>query len=300
MSYGFVSHLIAASCFHFPSLSKYIPDEKYLNILFRGYIGEKMDWDNPVTFNQKMQWLKMNDRRNIYTVMVDKIRVKEFISKQIGSKYVVQTYGTWDDFDEIDFNSLPNQFVLKTNHGCGGMVICKNKDELNIQEVKKKIQKSYGDNYFWYCREWPYKNVKRKVFAEEYMQNGNQNNLVVYKIFNFSGKPELIQVIQDDKTKYETIDYFDTKWNLLDLRQNYPNSIHHLAKPETLEEMLELAGRLSQGIPFVRTDFYEVNGKVIFSEFTFFSDAGFAKFYPRKWDDELGALINLSLAKKEV
>ena len=158
---------------------------------------------------------------------------------------------------------------------------------------------NFHDNYYWGGREWPYKNVRPRVFAEEYMQNGTSQNLTVYKIFNCSGEPTIIQVIQDDKTRKETIDYFDIEWNLLDLHQNYPNSQYHLPKPSTLETMLCLAKKLSKDIPFVRTDFYEVNGKVFFSEFTFYSDDGFERFYPETWDKTLGDKINLALAKND-
>ena len=229
--------------------------------------------------------------------MVDKYLVKEYVSKLIGSDYVVPLLGVWDKFSDIDFDLLPNQFVLKSNHGSGGICICRDKKTLDISSIKKKLLKDFNVNYYYHCREWPYKNIVPKIIAEKYLQNKDNPVLYVYKVMNFNGVPKVIQVIQNDKLPDETIDYFDTKWNLLDLKQNFPNSEHHLPKPTCLEKMLDLSEKCSQGFPFLRTDWYEVDGKVFFSEFTFYSDAGFAKFIPNEWDRKLGDLIDLSLVK---
>lgn len=188
---------------------------------------------------------------------------------------------------------MPNQFVLKCTHDSGGLVICKDKSKIDWDSVKKKLNASMKHNYYYSLREWPYKHVKPRILAERYMQNKQDEHLSVFKIFCFSGEPAIIQTIQNDKTDYESIDYFDTAWELLDLRQNFPNSEVPVAKPQTLEKMIELARMLSQGFPFIRTDFYEINGEVFFSEFTFYSDGGMAAFHPSKWDLELGKKIIL-------
>lgn len=273
-----------------------ISDRSYLKIDYFLNLGKKLNLNNPVTFNEKMQWLKLYNRNPIYTTMADKLEVKNYITEKIGDRYVIKLLGSWDTFDEIDFDLLPEKFVLKTTHGCGGMVICKNKGDLDVEKARKIINKSLKADYFYQGREWPYKNIKKRILAEEYMQDGDSENLTVYKIFNLSGIPTIIQVIQDDKTAKETIDYFDTEWNLLDLKQNFPNSPNHLPKPRTLDDMLELARKLSEGMPFIRTDFYEINGEVYFSEFTFFSDDGFAEFHPGEWDEKLGEKIDLKLS----
>ena len=188
---------------------------------------------------------------------------------------------------------MPNQFVLKTNHDSGTVIICKDKKTFDVDAARKRINKKIHHNYYYAGREWPYKNVNPKIIAEKYMQDKNSDSLNVYKIFDFNGNPTLIQTIQNDKTPDETIDYYDINWELLDLRQNFPNSDHPLPRPETLDEMLYLARILSVGFAFIRTDFYTINGKVYFSEFTFYSDAGFASFEPKEWDLKLGALIQL-------
>lgn len=272
-----------------------VSDEEYLNRQYFLYTGEKLNLQNPKGFNEKMQWLKLYNRKPVFTIMVDKHAVKEYLTPIIGAEHIVPLLATWIHVDEIDINSLPSQFVLKTTHGCGGMYICRDKEQFDINKAKKGLNKSLKKSYFAHSREWPYKNVVPKIIAEKYLQDGNTLNLNVYKIFNFSGTPYLIQTIQNDKTAEETIDYFDTEWNLLELKQNYPNSKHPLPKPKTLDKMLELSKKCSKGIPFIRTDWYEVNGVVFFSEFTFFSDAGMAPFYPTEWDKKLGDMIDLTL-----
>lgn len=281
-----------------------IPDETYIKMMYRIRVGKKLNLDNPQTYNEKLNWLKLYNRKPEYTCMVDKYAVKEYVAQRIGEEYVIPTLGIWDNFDEIDFEKLPEQFVLKCTHDSGGLTICRNKAELDLTKTKKKVTASLKRDYYLGCREWPYKNVPRRIIVEQYMEDtsckelGDDKKILnVYKIFCFSGKPELFQVIQNDKSKYETIDYFDVSWNKLDLRQNFPNSKTPLPKPEKIEEMLEIATKLSRGIPFVRVDLYEVNKKVYFSEMTFFSDAGFAKFEPEEWDYKLGQLIELPKEK---
>ncbi len=270
-----------------------LSDEKYLKKQFMLNTGQKLDLTNPIGFNAKMQWLKLYNRQDIYTTMVDKYSVKSYLTPIIGKEHIAGLLGAWTDPDDIEFAKLPDKFVLKTTHGCGGMFICRDKKKLDFLSVKKQLKKALKRNYYNSCREWPYKNVKPRIIAEEYLQDGDSKILNVYKVFCFSGVPYLIQTIQNDKTRDETIDYFDTKWNLLKLKQNFPNSKVPLKRPKTLDEILELSKACSRDIPFVRTDWYEVNGNVIFSEFTFFSDAGLAKFYPSKWDIVLGNMINL-------
>ena len=268
-------------------------DEEYLKKFFLAKMGYELNLNNPETFNEKMQWLKLNYRCPIFTQMVDKYEVRKYIANIIGEEYSVPLIAVWDSPDDIEFDKLPSQFVLKTTHGCGGMYICRDKSTFDLNGAKKALKKTFYKNYYMYMREWPYKNVQPRVIAEQYMQNGDEVHLKVYKIFNFNGIPKIIQAIQNDKTHDESIDYFDADWNLLDLHQNYPNSKIKTEKPKTLEKMLELSKKCSSGFPFLRTDWYEINGRVYFSEFTFYSDAGMEPFYPEKWDKILGSWITL-------
>lgn len=272
---------------------QWIPDKLFIKMAYRISMKKKLELRDPKTFNEKLQWLKLYDRKPEYTRMVDKYEVKKYVAEQIGEEYIIPTLGVWDSFDAIDFDSLPEQFVLKCTHDSGGLVICRDKSKLNMEAARKKIQKSLGFNYYWCSREWPYKDVKPRILAETYMQDGDKEHLPVYKIFNFGGKPRIIQAIQNDKTENETIDYFDPDWNLLDLRQNFPNSADPLGRPPHLEQMLTLAEKLSKGFPFIRTDWYVINDKVYFSEYTFYSDSGLARFEPTEWDYTFGSWINL-------
>ncbi len=271
---------------------KALPDYDYLKIRFYMRMGSELNLETPQTFNEKLNWIKLYDRKPIYTTMVDKYNVKEYVAGIIGREHTIPTIAVWDKFDDINPAILPERFVLKCTHDSGSVVICKDKSTFDWGAARKKLETARKKNYFWADREWPYKDVQGRIICEEYIDSDHEV-LDVYKIFNFMGEPELIQMIQDDKTENETIDYFDTEWNLLDLRQNYPNSTKHREKPEMLEVILTFARKLSEGIPFVRTDFYISRGKVYFSEFTFFSDSGCERFYPDKWDKILGDKIQL-------
>lgn len=273
----------------FPSL---MDDKIYLTRRYKTRTGRDINWDNPQTFNEKLQWLKVYNRDPIYTTMVDKAAVKEFVAEKIGRKYIIPTIDVYDCFDDIDLEELPNRFVLKCTHDSGSVVICKDKNVFDIESARNKLENARKKNYFWPDREWPYYGVPRRIIAEEFIES-KSDMLEVYKIFNFMGTPEIIQVIQDDKTSRETIDYFDTSWNLLELRQNFPNSKKHLPKPKQLQTILELSKALSQDSPFIRTDFYITDNEILFSEFTFYTDSGCELFHPDDWDEKLGRLIVL-------
>lgn len=422
-------------------ISRLIPDEPYIKLKYYWAFGKWPNLKKPKTFNEKVNWLKLHDRNPLYTTMVDKYEAKKYVAQRIGEEYIIPTYGVWERFEDIDFDSLPNQFVLKGTHDGGSLIIVRDKSKMDIEEAKKKLTKSLKTNYYWHGREWPYKNVKPRIIAEQYMEddrtaelrdykifsfdgvmkalsiaanqqnegeetkldffdidfkhlditNGHDNadfppakperfeemkhytdvlskhfpylhidfyevngqvyfgeltfsywgamvpfepekwdrtfgewikvpeingegyaligeeyviwlhqaeyhkprSLNVYKILCFNGKPEIIQTIQNDKQEDETIDYYDTNWKLLDLRQNFPNSKVPLDRPRNLQKMLAFAEKLSAGHPLLRVDVYEISGKIYFSEFTFFSDDGMASFDPAEWDERLGEKIFL-------
>lgn len=275
------------------SLLNYLPDAAYLKLKYRIRTGKKLDLKDPGTFNEKLQWLKLHDRKPEYTTMVDKAAVKDYVAEQIGREYLIPTLGVWEHFDDIDFDTLPNQFVLKCTHDSGGLVICRDKEKLDREAAKKKIEKSLKTNYFYRSREWPYKDVQPRILAEAYMEDRQHRDLPVYKFFCFHGQPRIIQVIQNDKQANETIDYFDPQWNRLELRQNYPNSPVPMEKPEKLTDMLRIVSKLAGDKPFLRVDLYLVNGDLYFSEYTFYSDAGFSTFHPESWDEILGSWMKL-------
>ena len=273
---------------------RFIPDKTMLKLEYRIKFHKPLNLKDPKTFNEKLQWLKLYNRKDIYTTMVDKIAVKEYVKAAIGEEYVIKTLGVWTQFDDIDFDELPNQFVLKCNHDSGSVVLCRDKASFDKEKAREVLTRGLGNNAYYFGREWPYKNVKPRIFAEEFVQDAQHAFLPVYKLFCFNGTPKIIQTIQNDKQPNETVDYFDADWNRLDIRQDFPNSVNPVAKPEKLEEMLSLAKKLSADESFIRVDFYTVNGKVYFSEFTFFTDSGFGQFYPETWDATLGEWLTLS------
>lgn len=275
---------------------KWMHDETYIKIIYRLQVKKKLNLERPTTFNEKLQWLKLNERTAKYTIMVDKIAAKEYVAKCIGEEYVIPTIGMWEKAEDIDFQKLPEKFVLKCNHDSSSIVFCKDKRKLDNQKTRKELNYCLRNNGYWYGREWPYKNVKPCIFAEKLMENSGSRkdeSLLVYKFLCFNGEPKIIQTIQNDKKENESIDYFDCDWNLLDMRQNFPNSSRPLERPKALNEMIIIASKLSKGLPFIRVDLYEIDGKVFFSEFTFFSDDGMNRFYPDYWDALLGEWIKL-------
>ncbi len=263
---------------------------------FKNTAGYDLNLDNPKTFNEKLQWLKLYNEDPNITIAAGKDTAKEFVKNIIGEEYIIPNIGIYSNAEEIDFDKLPNEFVLKVNWGSGQNIIVRNKKSANIKEIKDKLNKwmKPTSNHYFFSFEFSYRDITPKIICEPYIGE-LKDNLTCYKIFNFASKPYLIQAVFDDKTQYETINYYDLEWNKLDLRQNYPNNPNNPNKPKNLHKMIRLAEKLSQNFPyFVRTDFYEIGDKVLFSEFTFFSDNGMARFYPKEWDDKLGALINLT------
>ena len=270
-----------------------MPDIEYLKRLYKFKLGADINLKSPKTFNEKLNWLKLYDRKNIYTKMADKASAKKIIEKRLGKKYVIPTLGVYNSFDEIDFDYLPNKFVIKCTHNSGGIVICVDKAKFNIAKARKKINHYMKKNYYYSYREWPYKNIIPRIIVEKYMNDGINTVLPVYKFFNFNNGPMVLQVIHGDKTSEERIDYFDLEWNRLPIRQNFKRSKEIPSRPKHFEEMIEVSRKLSSGFPFLRTDFYEIGDQVYFSEFTFYSDAGLERFYPEKWDRILGDRILL-------
>lgn len=274
------------------SLARIMSDEKYLKLAYWSFFGTKLDLANPVTYNQKLQWLKLYDRNPLYTKLVDKYEVREYIRNKIGDEYLIPLLGMWESFDEIDFRALPNQFVLKCTHDSGGLVICVDKSKLNIKAAKKKIEKCLKTNFFWYGREWPYKNVKPRIIAEQYMVDESGIELKDYKLFCFHGVPQALFVATDRETNTR-FDFFDMNFNHLPLKNGHENAEKKINKPAGFAQMKKLAETLSAGIPQVRVDFYDINGKVYFGEMTFFHWSGFVPFEPGEWDKVFGDWIKL-------
>ena len=276
-------------------LLNWMPDKTFLKLVFKERMGKKLNLDDPKTFNEKLQWLKINNRKPIYTEMVDKHDAKLYVAERIGEEYTIPTLGVWDRFDDIDFDSLPDQFVLKCTHDSGGLVICRDKKKLDIEAAKKKINKSLKRNYYWHTREWPYKNVKPRILAEQYMEDSVTQELRDYKFFCFNGKMKVMFIASEryNEATETRFDFFDRDFQHLDFRNGHPNADVPPAKPEKFDEMCELAEKLSGDIPLLRVDFYEVDGKIYFGELTFSHWGGMMPFEPEEWDRKLGDWIKL-------
>lgn len=271
----------------------FLNDYTFLKMKYRLVVGKKLDLKKPKTFNEKLQWLKLYDRNPLYTTMVDKYEAKKYVASIIGEEYIIPTLGVYNHFDEIDFDKLPNQFVIKCTHDSGGLVIVKDKKNLNIKEAKKKIEKCLKRNFFYSGREWPYKNVKPRIIIEKYMVDESQKELKDYKVFNFDGKAKIIQVDFDRFIEHKR-NLYDTDWKYIEAVIQYPTDKNvKIDKPKSLNKMLELAEKLSKNIPHVRADFYSIDDKIYFGELTFYHESGFGKFNPEEFGEELGAWINL-------
>ena len=273
-------------------------DEELVKRSFKSIFGYDLDLSNPRTYCEKMQWIKLYDRRDEYTTMVDKYRARDYISEKIGGEYLIPLIDVYDSPEEIDFDKLPGQFVLKCNHNSGlGMYICRDKSKLtpaNIAQIKKNLAKGLKQDYFIREREWPYKNVERKIVCEKYMSDGKSESLNDFKVMCFEGEPRLIEVHSDRFTDKHTQDFCDTDWNRTSISQSdSPPSENPMDKPDTLNEMLELSRKLCAGIHFLRVDWYSINGKLYFGELTFFDGSGLEPFDDIKDDEMMGSWIKL-------
>ena len=271
-------------------------DELYLKIVYWLSMGKRLNLKNPKTFNEKLQWLKLYNRKPEYTIMVDKVKAKEYVAKIIGKEHIIPTLGVWDDPDEIDFDALPNQFVLKCNHNSGmGMCICRNKSKLDIAKVKRELRKGLRQDYYMTNREWPYKNVPRKIMAEKFMQDGNKPDLTDYKFFCFNGEPKMMYVSHDN-AEHATTDFFDMDYNRLPIRMKVPNSEVLPEQPKEFEEMKQYARQLSKNMPFLRVDVYVICHVVYFGELTFFHNSGLTPIRPTEWEYKIGKWLKLPSA----
>lgn len=278
----------------------WMPDKAYLKLIFWARMKKRLNLKNPQTYNEKLQWLKLYDRKDIYSTMVDKYESKEYVAGIIGEEYIIPTLGVWDKFDDIDFASLPQQFVLKCTHDSGGVVICKDKKSFDKDLAKSILDSSLKNRFFYYGREWAYEGVKPRIIAEKYMEDKTSNDLKDYKFFTFNGKVKALFIASDRNEKDEEtkFDFFDRGFNHIEVKNGHPNANTYPEKPENFDKMIELAEKLAKDTCHLRVDFYEVNGKIYFGELTFFHWSGFVPFEPEEWDYTFGEWLHLPKRKK--
>lgn len=271
-----------------------VPAEQFLAENYRILMGRKLNLDNPKTYTEKLQWLKLYDHRPEYTTMVDKYAAKQYVAEKIGEEYIIPLLGVWDRAEDIDFDTLPDRFVLKTTHDSGSYVVCKDKSKLDISAARKRMAKFLKRKYYDNNREWPYKNVMPRIIAEEYMEDSRCGELRDYKFFTFGGVPKVLYIAQGRGKGEPTVaDFFDMEFNHLPFTIDHDMADVPPEKPENFALMQALAAKLSAGTPQLRVDFYEVDGKVYFGEMTFFHCSGFEAFHPEQWDKIFGDWVIL-------
>lgn len=281
----------------------WMSDKQYIDIAYQAKIGKRINWSNPQTFNEKLQWLKLYNRQPEHSKMVDKYQVRKYIAEKIGEEYLIPLLGVWDNVDDIDFDLLPEQFVLKCSHDSGSVVVCRNKKLFDKNKAVRKLKKHMKQNAFAYGREWPYKNVKPRIIAEKYMSdNFDEENLTDYKFYCFKGKPEYLYVsVGLENHETARISFMNLDWTIADFGRSDYRSLDNLPpKPLCFEKMKELAAKLSENIPFLRVDLYEIQGKIYFSELTFFPCGGMMPFDPPEADRKLGELLDISELKSNI
>lgn len=293
---NFIKHPLQYWEFFLFSHPQWVGDKKYIELKWKRQMNYPLNLKNPRTFSEKLQWLKLYDRRPEYTTMVDKYAVKKYVADIIGDEYIIPTLGVWDNPEDIEWDKLPDQFVLKCTHDSGGLVICRDKSKLDIEAAKAKLSKSLKFDYYLAGREWPYKSVPKRIIAEQFIEPkpGNKD-LPDYKWYCFNGEPKFCQVIQDRSTK-ETIDFFDLEWNhqeFVGLNENADNAKVKPERPANLETHIRIAKKLSKNTPFARIDIYDVNDRQYFGEITLYPACGFGEFRPDQYNEILGRMLTL-------
>lgn len=271
-----------------------LDDAFFLQLDYRKNIGRSLDLGNPETFNEKLQWLKLHDRNEAYIKMVDKAAVKNYVAKKIGEKYIIPTLGVYDSFDGIDFDTLPDKFVIKCTHDSGSVIVCKDKKKLDRKATRRMFNKALKRNLYYFGREWPYKVVQPRIIIEKYIDDGDHDDLLDYKFMCFNGKVKCSFVCSERRSKKGlAVDFYDLDWSHMPFQRHYRNSDVPIPKPKNYDLMIKLAETLAKGIPFVRVDFYEVGDKVYFGELTFYPGNGMEEFTPEEYDRVLGDMLVL-------
>lgn len=273
----------------------FLSDESYVKLIYRLRLGRKLNLDNPRTFTEKLQWLKVNDHNPMYTRMADKLGMRDFVAERIGDGHTVPVLGRWDRFDGIDFSSLPERFVLKTNHDSGSYVICHGKASLDMDKARRTIERSMRRNYYRTTREWQYKDIPHRIYAEQLLGDGDA--LTDYKFFCFNGQPRFMYVEQESASDPSQA-IFDMDYNPVPFTMEDVRSERLPDKPAAFTEMIGYAKELSRDVPFLRVDMYCVKGVVYIGELTFYHYGGYIPFNPKEWDLRIGEMLNLSGFKR--
>lgn len=272
-----------------------LSDRFFISLQYRIVCNEKLNFNTPIKFSEKLQWLKLYDHKEYYSLLVDKIEAKKWVAKRLGKAYTIETLKVWDRAADISFDELPDKFVLKCSHNSGGVTVCTNKSALNKESIIKEYKRLLKENYYYAGREWPYKNVKPRILAERYITENPDSPLTDYKFYCFNGDPRFLYISQTDPEHKDTpITYLDTHWNMTPFHRKNHRLLEPLPpRPENFDEMLNICRNLSSNIPFVRVDLYNIEGNIYFSELTFFPASGYNTFEPKEWDRTIGDYLEL-------
>ena len=279
---------------------RFLPDKVYIQLYYFAKYRKLCNISNPRTYNEKIQWLKLHDRNKLYPTIVDKVKVKDYVGKKIGFHHIIPTIATWRKAEDIDFDSLPDSFVLKTNHNSGDIVICKDKSSFNKQQAIMKLKQSLKENFYENGREWPYKEVERLILCEKYLVDTRTNELRDYKFFCFNGSVKLFK-IDFDRSYDHHANYYDREGAMLPFGEVAcpPKLDNKIEVPDEIHEMIKLAERLAEGFPLIRIDFYLADGAIYFGEMTLYPASGFGKLTSPEWEERLGEWIQLPQLKTE-
>ena len=279
---------------------KHLPDSLYLKIQYRAIMGDRLNLNHPKSFNEKLQWLKIHDRKAEYIQYADKYCVRDFVKRIIGEQYLVKLLGTWDNADNIDYSILPNQFVMKGSHDSGSVVVCRNKEILNTETTTKEMREVLKKNNYYYGRDWPYKDIKPRIIAEEFLDNGPKG-LIDYKFYCFHGEPKFLYIsqgLENHSTAHITFYGLD-KVKMPFQRADYPTHEVEPVFPKNFDDMIGIARKLAIAVnaPFIRIDLYNIKERILFSEITFRPCSGYMRFTPKEWDYKVGAMLHLKQEK---
>lgn len=272
-------------------LLNWMNDKVYIKLIYKIEFGKKLNLKNPQTFNEKMNYLKIYDRNLKYSSLADKKLVKEYVSNLIGDEYVIETYNSWTNTDVMNIDDLPDEFVLKCNHDSNGVIICRDKNNFDLDEAKRRLEKSLKKNYYYQLREWPYKNIKPQIIAEKFIEDTDSDDLRDYKFLCFNGEPKYVYVTVKNDNIYEN--YYDLNFNVVDINHGFPRHVPEFKKPKNFNKMIEIVKRLSYGIPFIRIDLHNVNGKIYFGEFTFYDWGAMRPYINEDIDLKLGNMLDI-------
>lgn len=292
------------SLFHFINnhVPQLIPDKAFVKFQYAENMGAKLNLEHPTLFTEKLNWMKLYGRNPLYTRMVDKFEAKGYVAEKIGSEHVIPAYGVWHSFDEIDFDQLPDQFVLKCNHDSGSYVICEDKSTFDKDRARSILEPALRKNYYWMFREWAYKNVDRRILAEQYIPSLGKKDSVEYKLTCFNGEVKVITVcsgIPHQAFELRHNDNYSRDWKRQNWYAYYKPTGKDFQKPAEMDEIIALSEKLSEGIPQVRVDWYIVDGNIYFGEFTFYTWAGYITFEPEEWNRVMGDWMTLPAQKQQ-